>query len=308
MPRAKRGSKRLDKRKKLQKLASGYRGTKSKLYRSMRESVQRALKFAYVGRKVKKRDYRSLWIVRIGAAARLNGLNYSQFMHGLKVADIDLDRKILADLAVNQPETFTELANTVKKALESEKPGKTKAGAAISAAKTAPAKSPSKASAKSEAAPAAAPKSAPAKASSADESKGGRKSDLTRIGDLHDDDDKKLNAIGIWLCDELLEKGATKKGRQSIAAEAGIEESKILRWVNQVDLFRINGVESKYADLLEAAGVDTIPELAQRNAENLHAKLVEVNGEQNIVQKLPSAETVADWVAKAKELPRVITH
>ena len=95
MPRAKRGSKRLDKRKKLEKLSSGYRGTKSKLYRSMRESVQRALKFAYVGRKVKKRDYRSLWIVRIGAAARLNGMNYSQFMHGLKLAEIELDRKIL---------------------------------------------------------------------------------------------------------------------------------------------------------------------------------------------------------------------
>ena len=119
MPRAKRGPKRVEKRKKLEKLSKGYRGTKSKLYRSMRESVQRALKFAYVGRKVKKRDYRSLWIVRIGAAARLNGLNYSQFMHGLKVAGIDLDRKILADLAVNQPEAFTELANSVKKALES---------------------------------------------------------------------------------------------------------------------------------------------------------------------------------------------
>ena len=120
MPRAKRGPKRVEKRKKLEKLSKGYRGTKSKLYRSMRESVQRALKFAYVGRKIKKRDYRSLWIVRIGAAARLNGLNYSQFMHGLKVAGIDLDRKILADLAVNQPETFTELANSVKKALESD--------------------------------------------------------------------------------------------------------------------------------------------------------------------------------------------
>ena len=119
MPRAKRGPKRVEKRKKLEKLSKGYRGTKSKLYRSMRESVQRALKFAYVGRKIKERDYRSLWIVRIGAAARLNGLNYSQFMHGLKVAGIDLDRKILADLAVNQPDAFTELASSVKKALES---------------------------------------------------------------------------------------------------------------------------------------------------------------------------------------------
>lgn len=119
MPRAKRGNKRLEKRKKLEKLSSGYRGTKSKLYRSMRESVQRALKFAYVGRKIKKRDFRSLWIVRIGAAARLNGLNYSQFMHGLKVAGIELDRKVLADLAVNQPQAFAELAGSAKKALES---------------------------------------------------------------------------------------------------------------------------------------------------------------------------------------------
>jgi large subunit ribosomal protein L20 len=121
MPRAKRGNKRLDKRKKLEKLSSGYRGTKSKLYRSMKESVERGLKFAYVGRKIKKRDYRSLWIIRIGAAARLNGLNYSQFMHGLKVAGINLDRKILADLAVNQPKAFAELAGSAKKALESSK-------------------------------------------------------------------------------------------------------------------------------------------------------------------------------------------
>src|SRR5213075_2775365 len=88
MPRAKRGNKRLERRKKILKLAKGYRGTKSKLYRSAKESVQRGLYFAYTGRKLKKRDFRSLWIVRIGAAARLNGLNYSQFMHGLKLSSI----------------------------------------------------------------------------------------------------------------------------------------------------------------------------------------------------------------------------
>jgi large subunit ribosomal protein L20 len=120
MPRAKRGNKRLERRKKILKLAKGYRGTKSKLYRSAKESVERGLNFAYTGRKLKKRDFRSLWIVRIGAAARLNGLNYSQFMHGLKVAGIELDRKVLADLAANQPEAFTELAGQVKNALESE--------------------------------------------------------------------------------------------------------------------------------------------------------------------------------------------
>jgi large subunit ribosomal protein L20 len=119
MPRAKRGNKRLEKRKKLEKLSSGYRLTKSKLYRSMKESVERGLKFAYVGRKLKKRDFRSLWIIRIGAAARLNGLNYSQFMHGLKVAGIDLDRRVLADLAVNEPGAFAELVGSAKKALGS---------------------------------------------------------------------------------------------------------------------------------------------------------------------------------------------
>ncbi len=122
MPRAKRGNKRVEKRKKILKLAKGYRGTKSKLYRSAKESVERALNFAYTGRKLKKRDFRSLWIVRIGAAARINGLNYSQLMHGLKVAGIELDRKVLADLAVHSPDAFAELAGQAKNALGNERP------------------------------------------------------------------------------------------------------------------------------------------------------------------------------------------
>lgn len=121
MPRAKRGNKRLERRKKILKLAKGYRGTKSKLYRSAKESVERGLNFAYTGRKLRKRDFRTLWIVRISAAARLNGLSYSQFMHGLKLAGIELDRKILADLAAKQPEAFASLAGQVRKALD-EKP------------------------------------------------------------------------------------------------------------------------------------------------------------------------------------------
>jgi large subunit ribosomal protein L20 len=121
MPRAKRGNKRLERRKKILKLAKGYRGTKSKLYRSAKESVERGLNFAYTGRKLKKRDFRSLWIVRIGAAARLNGINYSQLMHGLKLAGVDLDRKVLADLAVNQPEAFAAVAGEAKNALENQK-------------------------------------------------------------------------------------------------------------------------------------------------------------------------------------------
>ncbi len=117
MPRAKRGNKRLEKRKKILALAKGYRGTKSKLYRSAKESVERALNFAYTGRKLKKRDFRKLWIVRINAACRLNEMKYSQFIHGLKLAGIELDRKVLADMAVKQPETFASIASQAKDAI-----------------------------------------------------------------------------------------------------------------------------------------------------------------------------------------------
>jgi large subunit ribosomal protein L20 len=117
MPRVKRGNKRLEKRKKILALAKGYRGTKSKLYRSAKESVERALNFAYTGRKLKKRDFRKLWIVRINAACRLNDMKYSQFMHGLNLAGIELDRKSLADIAVKQPETFAAIAGKAKEAI-----------------------------------------------------------------------------------------------------------------------------------------------------------------------------------------------
>ena len=115
MPRVKRGTKRRAKRKKILERASGYFLTKSKLYRSAKEAVERGLKFAYSGRKQKKRQYRSLWIVRIGAAARLNGMNYNQFISGLKKAGIELDRKILAELAVNDAAGFAHLAEQAKK-------------------------------------------------------------------------------------------------------------------------------------------------------------------------------------------------
>ena len=119
MPRAKRGNKRTERRKKILALAKGYRGTKSKLYRSAKESVERGLNFAYTGRKLKKRDFRKLWIVRINAACRLNDMKYSQFIHGLSLAGIELDRKVLADLAVKQPEAFAAVATQAKDAIAS---------------------------------------------------------------------------------------------------------------------------------------------------------------------------------------------
>ena len=101
------------------KRASGYFLTKSKLYQAAEEAVERGLKFAYRGRKEKKRQFRSLWIVRIGAAAKLNGMSYSQLIHGLKLAGIELDRKILADIAVKDAAGFTALAEQAKSALSS---------------------------------------------------------------------------------------------------------------------------------------------------------------------------------------------
>jgi len=120
MPRVKRGNHRLQRRKKILELAKGYRANKSKLYRQAKESVERALNFAYTGRKLKKRDFRSLWIVRISAAARINGMSYSQFMHGLKLAGVELDRKALADIAVHEPAAFAALAGSAKQALDAQ--------------------------------------------------------------------------------------------------------------------------------------------------------------------------------------------
>lgn len=116
MPRVKRGTKRHDRRKKLLGLAKGYYLNKSKLYRAAKESVEKALGYAYRDRRVRKREFRRLWIIRIGAAARENGLNYNQLIHGLKVAGVDLDRKVLADIALQDPAAFTKLAETARKA------------------------------------------------------------------------------------------------------------------------------------------------------------------------------------------------
>jgi large subunit ribosomal protein L20 len=116
MPRVKRGNKRRERRKKILGLAKGYFLTKGKLYRSAKESIERAGNFAYVGRRNKKRDFRRLWIRRINAAARLHDLSYSQFIAGLKRAGVDLDRKSLADLAVRDPQGFGRLVESAKAA------------------------------------------------------------------------------------------------------------------------------------------------------------------------------------------------
>ena len=117
MPRVKRGNKRVQRRKKILGLAKGFRLTKSKLHRSAKESVDRALRFSYRDRRTKKREFRSLFIIRVGAAAKKNSISYSRFICGLKKANISLDRRVLAEIAIQDPETFTKIAESAKSAL-----------------------------------------------------------------------------------------------------------------------------------------------------------------------------------------------
>lgn len=129
--------------------------------------------------------------------------------------------------------------------------------------------------------------------------------DIEGVGPVYAD---KLKAAGVGSTQALLDKGSTPKGRKEIAEKSGITETLILEWVNHVDLFRINGVAEEYADLLEEAGVDTVPELAQRKAENLFQKLVAVNEAKKLVRRLPVLSQVESWIEQAKKLPRVISY
>ena len=119
---------------------------------------------------------------------------------------------------------------------------------------------------------------------------------------------EKLAGAGVTTVEGLLESGATKSGRKKIASDSGIDEGKILDWVNMADLFRIKGVASQFAELLKAAGVDTVKELRTRNAENLHAKLTEIQAEKKITRVVPALSQVAGFIEQAAALEPVVTY
>jgi predicted flap endonuclease-1-like 5' DNA nuclease len=119
---------------------------------------------------------------------------------------------------------------------------------------------------------------------------------------------QKLQKAGVGTLENLLEQGSSPRGRKEIAQKAGVSEKQVLRWANMADLFRVKGIGEEYADLLEAAGVDTVPELAQRNPGNLKTKLAEVNEAKNLVRRVPSEPEVTGWVERAKKLPRALTY
>ncbi len=120
--------------------------------------------------------------------------------------------------------------------------------------------------------------------------------------------EEKLQEAGVSSCEDLLEQGCSKAGRDAIVEKSGISDKLILKFVNHADLMRIKGVGGEYSELLECAGVDTVPELAQRNAANLTAKMAEVNEEKKLVRALPNESQVEDWVSQAKGLDRKVTH
>ncbi|MBN8690563.1 MAG: DUF4332 domain-containing protein [Armatimonadetes bacterium] len=119
---------------------------------------------------------------------------------------------------------------------------------------------------------------------------------------------EKLAAAGVKSVEKLLEVGGTKKGRQSLAESSGVDESKILKWVNHADLMRLNGVGPQFAELLEAAGVDTVKELRGRRADNLAAKMAEVNEAKNLANRTPNEDMISGWIEEAKTLSEAVSH
>jgi predicted flap endonuclease-1-like 5' DNA nuclease len=129
--------------------------------------------------------------------------------------------------------------------------------------------------------------------------------DIEGVGKFHAE---RLEKLGISTQEDLLRACSTPSGRADLAARGNLTMEQVLNWANRADLARIKGIGDHYADLLEAAGVDTVPELAQRNAEHLHARLTEVNGDKFLVDRLPGASEVSDWVTEAKSMPRALHY
>lgn len=306
MTRVKRGVTSHRRHKTILERTKGHRGQRHRLIKRAHESMLHALRYNYVDRKDRKSDFRELWIMRINAAARLNGLTYSRMIHGLALAGIDLDRKALADIAVTRPDAFTQICDQVKAAISK--------GGAKSARISAPGKNFTISAGTGDNPPPARPAAAApvAEAAAAAPAIQGLAAIPAANADVSvakdDTTDSKLRAADAGTPAAILEKAGTAAGRKALADATGISASDLLELVNRADLMRIDGVGPKYADLLENAGVDTVKELGTRNAANLHAKLTEVNETENYVERLPTAEEVERWVAEAKTLAQAVFH
>jgi len=272
MPRARGGVVLRRRHNRVLKLTKGQRMSRHLLWHRANEAMLKSLFYASRDRRQRKRDIRGLWIARINAAARINGITYSRLMHAFKVADIRLDRKVLADLAVRDPQAFARIVVIAKEA-------------------------------------AAEPKAVRGGVTRSTPLHGMRfVTGESRIKGITEADAQRLIDSDVTSLGNLLERGATPTGRKELSAATGISPDLILTWVNRADLARIDGVDADYADFLEAAGVDTVVELANRNPTNLHERLAVVNQDAGLAQVMPTEAQVADWVAQAKQLGRAVHY
>jgi predicted flap endonuclease-1-like 5' DNA nuclease len=182
--------------------------------------------------------------------------------------------------------------------------GQSKVSAKDFAAKAAADEAAAAAAAEAEAAPEVVAEEPAADAPAAPE----RKGDIEEIEGIGPAFAEKLRAADVSSIEALLEKGATPEGRSALVEQTGIDAVRVLRWVNHADLIRVVGIGPEFAELLEASGVDSVPELAQRNVENLVTALTETNVARSLVRQVPSAAEVTDWIEQAKALPRVVAH
>lgn len=296
MPRVKRGVPAHARHKKIIGLAKGHKGQRHRVFKRANESVLHSLDYAYGHRRERKGDFRKLWIARINAAARIHGITYSRLIDGLNKAGITIDRKVLADLAVRQPAAFAAIAQKAAAAIDQQP--QTPPAVQRPAASAAPAAR----TAKETTAPQA---TAEPREEHAAPKEHHQVEEIEGIGPAHG---AKLADAGAPTVAKLLALGATRKGRTELAAATGIDDAKILDWVNRADLMRIKGIGAEYSDLLEIAGVDSPLELAHRNPAHLAEAIAAANEKKNIVRHVPSETVLAGWIAEAKELEKVVEH
>lgn len=302
MPRVRKGAARTQARKRILKAARGYYGSGHKSKYKADYALIRAAVYQFRDRRRLKRDMRRLWITRLTAACRMRGARYSQFINGLKLAGINLNRKMLSQIAIEDPKAFDQIMSAAMKSTRVHAASRGSKAAKVTGERT------SQSLLTSRAPVPVAPRTSAPRGESAVQSRGPGSGDIERIEGIGQAYGDKLRAIGLSSVASYLKAATTKKGRAEIAEKTGISETLVLKWANMADLFRIKGVAGEYAELLEAAGVDTVKELARRVPENLAQKMEEVNAEKRLTRKTPSAKEVSAWVDQAKHLPPTLEY
>jgi ribosomal protein L20 len=308
MPRVRKGAARAQARKKILRAARGYYGVKHKHKYQAENALIRAGVYRFRDRRRLKRDMRRLWVTRLTAACRMRGTRYSVFVNGLKMSGVLLNRKMLSQIAIEDPKLFDRICETAVKASRAQGGGgSAKVGAGTSSPLQTGILKHFQRQGHTSSRPNAAAAAFAGKAA-ATGAKGAGEGDIIDIEGIGPTYKAKLAKVGIAWIKELRERGRTKAQRTELAEKSGIKEALILDWVNMADLLRIKGMNPDHAELLHKSGVDTVLELSKRIPANLHAKMTETNAKTKVSPDVPSEKTVGDWVDQAKKLPAGVEH